>query len=374
MRLAPGATLRSARGVTRATRPPGDAMAQVPLSQAQRRTLIRLITERAGVLTQVERENLLENAGLTEFAPELHLDAPADDFAQELVRELQAHGTLAATGQPALVSLLRELRAIVAGHEADAAFVDTLLAPYGAAAPPHDAPPPSRDAETPAEGGAASSRLIDVPPPARGTPRSAWRSRLARVHPAAWVGLGAGLLAALIVGAALVAGADDGAACLRREKEPNQRTADTYDDTMVTFCAGDHVRGRLWDNDVERVYGDTDVCPIDVSREGLEPCRMDDIDLYRIAVARSGFAKVELSGTPVSPTLKLFVYDAANQPLTAYSDQTDPNGGRITSVFAVTKHPYYVAVVPEPRREEMRRPAGTAVSKEHYDLTWSMLP
>ncbi|MCZ7569323.1 MAG: NACHT domain-containing protein [Ardenticatenaceae bacterium] len=103
-------------------------MAQLPLTPEQHRRLVRLIAARANIFTPLQRQNLLGSAGLSQFVTRLNFDVDARTFSQQLVRVLQEHGTLAATGQPALVSLLREVREIVAGHEDEAAFVDSLLA------------------------------------------------------------------------------------------------------------------------------------------------------------------------------------------------------------------------------------------------------
>ncbi|MCZ7569319.1 MAG: CHAT domain-containing protein [Ardenticatenaceae bacterium] len=107
-------------------------MAQLPLTPDQHRRLIRLIAARANILTPLQRQNLLESAGLSQFVTRLNFDVDARTFSQQLVRVLQEHGTLVETGQPALVSLLREVREIVAGQEEEAAFLDALLAPYEA--------------------------------------------------------------------------------------------------------------------------------------------------------------------------------------------------------------------------------------------------
>ena len=94
------------------------------------RRLIQIIANRANVRTELDRQNLLDRTGLSAFGTRLHPGTSADAFSQELVRELQEYGTLADTGQPALVSLLRELRELSRGHEDDAAFLNGLLAPY----------------------------------------------------------------------------------------------------------------------------------------------------------------------------------------------------------------------------------------------------
>lgn len=103
-------------------------MAELPLTREQHRRLVHLIAQRAGILTPLQRQNLLEMAGLNEFITRLNFATDAQTFAQQLVRELQNRGTLAQTGQPALVSLLEELSHIVRGQEEEAAFVAELLA------------------------------------------------------------------------------------------------------------------------------------------------------------------------------------------------------------------------------------------------------
>ncbi|MEO8084629.1 MAG: CHAT domain-containing protein [Ardenticatenales bacterium] len=133
-------------------------MPDMHLSDADRPVLADLIAKRGGVLNLLGRQNLLERAGLDELVGQLDLAAAtADDFSWSLVRALQRWGTLAATGQPALVSLVRELRRAVRGHEGEAAFLDRLLAPYDGASgtvaaapdPPEPPAPKSPDAVPP---------------------------------------------------------------------------------------------------------------------------------------------------------------------------------------------------------------------------------
>lgn len=64
-------------------------MAELQLSLEERRRLTSLVATRAGVLNALQRENLLDAAGLHRFVTQLHLDAPAADFAPELLRVLQ---------------------------------------------------------------------------------------------------------------------------------------------------------------------------------------------------------------------------------------------------------------------------------------------
>ena len=104
-------------------------MATVKLDVTQRKRLGDLLAARVG-LTLPQRETVLEEAGLVTFRSALHFDADAATFAAQLVRALQARGTLEETGQPALVPLLRWLREKVAGYGEDAAFWDDLLLPY----------------------------------------------------------------------------------------------------------------------------------------------------------------------------------------------------------------------------------------------------
>ena len=106
-------------------------MAEIRLTPEQLRQLVHLTATRAGILTALDRQNLLELAGLSEFTARLDFSSNAQTFGQQLIRTLQTHGTLEQTNQPALVSLLRELQSIVGGHEDEAAFVAGLLAPYG---------------------------------------------------------------------------------------------------------------------------------------------------------------------------------------------------------------------------------------------------
>lgn len=127
-------------------------MARVPLTTEQYRRLVGLLAATSALTTSLRREALLAEVGLGALAPRLTLDTDARTFASQLVRVLQERGTLAATGQPALLSLLHWLREEVAGHEEEAAFVDTLLAPHTLAAEP-DGPsaPPLPPAPVPSQ-------------------------------------------------------------------------------------------------------------------------------------------------------------------------------------------------------------------------------
>lgn len=103
-------------------------MAQVMLSNPDRKRLVALIAERGGVLTPLGRENLLEDAGLSAFAGRLNFDADALTFCQQLVRLLSDYGTLAETGRPALAWLLAAMAEKVQGRAEDRVFVEGLLA------------------------------------------------------------------------------------------------------------------------------------------------------------------------------------------------------------------------------------------------------
>lgn len=104
-------------------------MATVAMTNDQRKQLVKILAESQVVSAISRRQSLLEDAGLDFFAPRLNFDVDPRTFAQQLVRELQDYGTY--QGQPALVYLLRYLRdEVLHGHEAESAFLDSLLTPY----------------------------------------------------------------------------------------------------------------------------------------------------------------------------------------------------------------------------------------------------
>jgi len=108
-------------------------VAQVTLTDGDRDRLVRILLERVGLETKLDRENFLERAGLLDDCRgHLTWVAEPEPFARQLIRLLQDRiGTLPSTGYPALVSLLRELhRKDLAGHREDAEFVARLLGPY----------------------------------------------------------------------------------------------------------------------------------------------------------------------------------------------------------------------------------------------------
>jgi len=109
-------------------------MAEVLLTPDQFRNLARLTATRAGVLSPLDRQNLLDRAGLREFTPRLDFTSDAQTFSMQLIRMLEDYGILQQTERPALVSLLKELQTIVATHEDEAAFIASLLALYEAKA------------------------------------------------------------------------------------------------------------------------------------------------------------------------------------------------------------------------------------------------
>lgn len=133
-------------------------MAKVDLTRDEYKELVQLLAEWVG-LTVLERQHLLENAGLAQFQVRLDFNTDARLFASQLVNVLQQHGNLQETGQPALVSLLEELRGMVRGHREPLALVEGLLVPYGGAA--HPAPPPA----------SATTRLLFLSANPMDTPR-----------------------------------------------------------------------------------------------------------------------------------------------------------------------------------------------------------
>lgn len=112
-------------------------MASLPLSPDEHRRLVRLVTDRGGMSTALQRQNALDAAGLLErFGSRVNLDVDTATYCQMLVRELQQFGTDPATGRPALVALLYVMRDRLEGWPEDRAFVDALIAraPAGAGA------------------------------------------------------------------------------------------------------------------------------------------------------------------------------------------------------------------------------------------------
>ncbi|MBA3531415.1 MAG: toll/interleukin-1 receptor domain-containing protein, partial [Ardenticatenales bacterium] len=107
-----------------------EAAGSLALSDAHRHRLVQLLALRGEILTSLDRQTLLEDAGLAQFIAKLPLGGSAEEFAAALVRTLQQQGQLPGTGEPALLPLLRLLRERVAGHPAEVYFLDELLAPY----------------------------------------------------------------------------------------------------------------------------------------------------------------------------------------------------------------------------------------------------
>lgn len=73
-------------------------LSTVPLSTEQRWLLLQLLSRRAGMLTTLQRQSLLEDAGLEHFMGKLAFGSPAEEFAAQRVRELQQAGLLPETG------------------------------------------------------------------------------------------------------------------------------------------------------------------------------------------------------------------------------------------------------------------------------------
>lgn len=105
-------------------------MATKELAPTERRRVIGLLAQRCNFHDQLQRENLLEDAGLQLVIPRLNFATDASSFAQQLVRELEQLGNPPELGQPALVLLLAALRERVRGHAEEVAFVDDLLRSY----------------------------------------------------------------------------------------------------------------------------------------------------------------------------------------------------------------------------------------------------
>ena len=105
-------------------------MDQVPLTTTQRNRLVGLVALRGGVETPLDRVNLLDRTGLSDFIGKLTLDATPAAFARQLVRVLDNEGQPPAFPQPVLLVLVRELRQLCAGHKDEAAFLDAVIAPF----------------------------------------------------------------------------------------------------------------------------------------------------------------------------------------------------------------------------------------------------
>ncbi len=127
-------------------------MAKVDLTKEQRAHLINIIAQYGDIGTPSNRQNFLENTGLSDATPEristINVDGNARDFAQELVRKCQMWGTLTQTQQPALLLVIQYLcDDVVRGHEQEREFLNGLLAPFTAkmqvttdVLPPHITP------------------------------------------------------------------------------------------------------------------------------------------------------------------------------------------------------------------------------------------
>jgi len=109
-------------------------MAKVSLNAQQLNELVRILATYADVDTSLRRQIFLDKTGLNDALPRLMPRLPregdAETFGYTLVDLLQRHGTLQNIQQPALALVLRYLRdEVVAGQEAEAAFLERLLAP-----------------------------------------------------------------------------------------------------------------------------------------------------------------------------------------------------------------------------------------------------
>ncbi len=110
-------------------------MAQIQLTNDDRKRLIEILISTGRLDTGLERQNFLEDAGLRSFASKIDdLTGSTESFTRAMVRTLQQAGTMPETGEPALTLLLRELRNVIQGQEDLLAFVDEILARPAASA------------------------------------------------------------------------------------------------------------------------------------------------------------------------------------------------------------------------------------------------
>lgn len=103
-------------------------MAYLELSPEHYRRLTDLIAGRDDVINTLQRQLLLERAGLTTFQKQLQFDTPPIVFSRQLVAMLQKTDAPEPLAAPYLISLLEEIRQQVSGREEDAAFIESLLA------------------------------------------------------------------------------------------------------------------------------------------------------------------------------------------------------------------------------------------------------
>jgi hypothetical protein len=113
----------------------------LPITPDDQRRLLPLLAERG--TTILERQSLLESAGLAILLPKIDLNTSAEQFATQAIRVAQRHGAITPT-VPALVPLLKQLREAYAGQAEAASFLDTLVA-----LPPTEAELPEEAEEPP---------------------------------------------------------------------------------------------------------------------------------------------------------------------------------------------------------------------------------
>jgi tetratricopeptide (TPR) repeat protein len=114
----------------------------LPLTPDDETRLRALLAEQGRTI--LERQSLLESAGLAGLLPKIDLNTPAEQFAEQTVRVAQRYGAVA-PGEPALFSLLRVLQEAYAGQPDSVAFLTSLLAlpSVEAELPPEEEPPPT---------------------------------------------------------------------------------------------------------------------------------------------------------------------------------------------------------------------------------------
>ncbi len=97
----------------------------LPLTPDQVTRLLPLLAARSSTI--LERQNLLEAAGLAVLLPKIDLNTPADAFAAQTVRVAQRQGAIA-PDTPSLIPLLNVLREVYAGQAEAVAFLDEVTA------------------------------------------------------------------------------------------------------------------------------------------------------------------------------------------------------------------------------------------------------
>ncbi len=114
----------------------------LPLPPADETRLRALLAEQGRTI--LERQSLLESAGLAGLLPKIDLNTSGEQFAAQTIRVAQRYGAVS-LGEPALLPLLHVLQEAYAGQPDSAAFLADLLArsPIEADLPPEPEPLPT---------------------------------------------------------------------------------------------------------------------------------------------------------------------------------------------------------------------------------------